>query len=362
MKINKSILNLKPYKLTSHKAWENSQDLDILKLDWNESTIPPSPKVLNAIKNYLNGSRLNWYPDTNNGKLLSAFANYANVSLNNIDYYASSDCLQEYLARLLIENNDTVLILGPTYDNFRVLAESFGANTHILNANKDNNFQPPFDLLEKKLDLLKPNVAYICNPNNPTGQIISPEKIVNLAKSFPKTAFIIDEAYFEFASVTCSDRVNSFRNIIISRTLSKAFGLASVRIGYVIANEYVIQMLKKIKNHKSISSFAQITALAALSDLDYVDKYKKNVSKGKRFFCNWLESKNYQHTIGEGNFVLVDFLENKDEIVEFLRLNNIFLRKYDHVSGMNSFVRVTIGTEEMMVRLTEKIDQFFQSE
>ena len=92
---NNSIKKIKPYKLSSHKIWDYVNDKNALKLDWNEATIKPSPLVINAIKNEIDNARLNWYPDVNNEELIKLIANYNNLSINQVQYFASSDCLHE---------------------------------------------------------------------------------------------------------------------------------------------------------------------------------------------------------------------------------------------------------------------------
>lgn len=360
MNINDSIVNLKPYKLTEHSAWDDFKNKEILKLDWNESTVPPSPLVRKYLTEYLELDRLNWYPDINNRSLLQKISDYTKMPEENIDYFASSDCIHEYLARIFLEVDDDVLILGPTYDNFRAVAEGFGSKIFIVNADEKNNFEIPLQKLKNKIKEINPTITYICNPNNPTGKIIDKKEIVKLAEKYPNTAFVVDEAYFEFSRISIASDVLKYKNIIVTRTFSKAFGLASARIGYLIANKFIINLLKKIKNHKSISSFAQISAFGALSDLDYMKANVENVIQGKILFCEWAKLKKFNVISGYGNFLLIDFGDLKDSIIDYLKSHKIYIRKYDHVKGMGTFTRITIGSSELMIRVCNKIDQFLK--
>ena len=108
------------------------------------------------------------------------------------------------------------------------------------------------------------------NPNNPTGKIIEIENIERIVKTFPDVLFIVDEAYYEFAKKSCCHLVFSNKNLIVTRTFSKAFGLASVRLGYVIAHPDLLNNLNKVRNGKSVNSLAQLCGIAALNDLDYL--------------------------------------------------------------------------------------------
>ena len=131
--VNKYLRNFTPYKLASHKIWtvDKFQREKILKLDWNEATIPPSPKVREQIQNLVNEpSFYQLYPSTYNEKLMKLLSEYVGLPKDNIQYFASSDSLHEYIAKLYITVGDPVLLLGPTYDNFRLTAEVCGADIY----------------------------------------------------------------------------------------------------------------------------------------------------------------------------------------------------------------------------------------
>ena len=139
--INKYLRNFTPYKVASHKIWgvDPSERKNILKLDWNEATVNPSPKVEERLKNLVNNPNFfNLYPATYNEKLHELLAKYVGLPMDNVQYFASSDSLHEYIAKLYITVGDPVLLLGPTYDNFRLTAEVCGAEIFFYNI----QFQP----------------------------------------------------------------------------------------------------------------------------------------------------------------------------------------------------------------------------
>ena len=140
---NKYLRNLKPYKLASHKIWSVNPDerQKILKLDWNEATIPPSPLVKKYILELLDEhSFFNLYPTTYNDKLLSLFSEYAEIPKENLQYFASSDALHEYICKVYISVGDPVMILGPSYDNFRLTCQANGAEVFYSNYKEDFTF------------------------------------------------------------------------------------------------------------------------------------------------------------------------------------------------------------------------------
>ena len=123
---NVNLKKIKPYKTSIAKAWTLSKHDKVLKLDWNESTVPPSPKVFESINKVIAEKNFNWYPNINN-KLLRIIAKYCDVKSENIEYFGSSDYLHEYIARAFICDNDKLVSISPTYDNFRAVAESYNA-------------------------------------------------------------------------------------------------------------------------------------------------------------------------------------------------------------------------------------------
>lgn len=354
---NNHITKLKPYKLASHKVWELMND-DVLKLDWNEATIQPSPKVKNALINFIEDGHINWYPDTNNVILIKELSSYCDIPYENIQYFGSSDYLHEYIARTFIQDDDKVLIVAPTYDNFRSTMESCGAMVDFFYLDKDFAFNA--NLFINKLNEFKPKIVYICNPNNPTGTIYDNKFIEELISKFQNTLFIIDEAYWEFTGITCKDLVKKYNNILICRTFSKAFALAGFRIGYVISSIEIISLLSKIRNPKNITALSQIAAIAALQDSEYMKEYVKEVNIAKFSFDKELREIGYEVFGIGGNFSLIKFRDNslKNEFINFLEMNKIFIRDYGHVSSMESCARITIGTTKQMRKVLNIIRGF----
>ena len=359
MFINKNLEKIIPYKLSSHEAWDFTDDSDTLKLDWNEATVKPSPKVIKRILKVINNGKLNWYPNINNVELINKIANYNSVKSEQVQYFASSDSLHEYIVRAFINSSDIVLSVSPTYDNFRAVAESHGANIHYYNL--DSNFNLDFKKLNEDLILIKPKVVYIVNPNNPTGTLYNTEELSALINKNRSILFIIDEAYYEFSKKTMSIHIGRFNNLMISRTFSKAFALASFRIGYLISSETNIEILNRIRNPKNISLFAQEAALAALEDLEYTENYVSSVLEAKIIFTNYLkELKWIKYYKGSGNFIFIKLKNNqlKNRFIKFLKQNKIFIRDYGHLQSTKNFVRITIGTKSQMKLVINQIKDF----
>lgn len=363
---NKYLRNLKPYRLASHKIWSVSPENrnTVLKLDWNESTIPPSPLVKERISSLINEPTFfNLYPTTNNESLLNALSEYVGLPKENIQYFAGSDALHEYICKVFISVGDPVLILGPSYDNFRLTCQANGADVYFSNYNDVFCFDK--SRFEEDIYKIEPAVVYICNPNNPTGNLLPIEYIEYLLTEYPDTLFLIDEAYYEFSGLTAKEFVRLYDNILISRTMSKAFGLANFRVGYLISSKDNIQFVNKIRNPKNLSTFAQEAALAALSDLDYMWSYVSEVHKGMDYFYQQtLKYKDYFTVYkSHGNFMLVQFISHdlKMSMMAYLAKDNIFVRDTTQSSLVMNCIRITIGTVPQMQRVLNSVNSFFDN-
>ena len=361
---NKYLRNLKPYKLASHKIWSVSPEerSEILKLDWNEASIPPSPKVKERILGILDEPCFfNLYPTTYNDELVSLLSDYVGLPKENVQYFGSSDALHEYICKVFISVGDPVMILGPSYDNFRLTCQANGADVFFSMYNDDFTFDPI--KFEADINKIEPAVVYICNPNNPTGNVHQQLYIEHLLNEFPDTLFLIDEAYYEFSGVTCKDLVTKYDNILISRTMSKAFALANFRVGYLIASKDNVQFVNRIRNPKNLTTFAQQAACGALSDTQYMWGYVDEVHKAMEEFAgSMLKHATYFKVLPSyGNFMMLRFpnYDKKKELLDYLAENNIFVRDTTQADCVKNCFRITIGTCEQMKRVAKVIDSFY---
>lgn len=354
--INKYLRNLSPYKVASHKIWEvkPEQRRDLLKLDWNEASVPPSPKVKERLTSLVEQEDAYFlYPSTYNEELMKLLTEYVGISPDNLQYFASSDALHEYLVRMFVSVGDPILLLGPTYDNFRLTCESQGGKIFIHEFEEGFRFNP--EAFEQSIRDISPSLIYVCNPNNPSGNVIDADYLKGLFRRFPDSIFLIDEAYYEFYGQTLKDEVLNFPNLFISRTFSKAFALANFRAGYLISDKENIQQISKIRNPKNFTTFAQEAVMGALSDTDYMWNYVKEVKAAKEIFEKELQSLDGVNRIfpSEGNFLLIEFKTPEVKADYFRRLTegNIFVRNLTHSKMLMNCLRITVGTREQMNRV-----------
>lgn len=364
---NKFIEKIIPYSSASHRIWDSDakDKSKIFKLDWNESTEQPSPKVKERIISLANkGDFYNLYPLTENKLLKSLLSKYLELPEENLQYFAGSDYIHEYISKVYLEKEDRVLILSPSYDNFRLTIESSGAKPFFSEVEEDFKFR--MDSFKKDIEKINPRLIYICNPNNPLGYIIPSNKIEELLVNYPETLFVIDEAYVEFSKRSCKELVRKYKNILITRTMSKAFALANFRLGYLISSKENIEEISKIRNPKNISTFAQEAAIGALSDIKFMEEYVEEVINARTIFLNFLEKYELFLNVyqSEANFVLIKFKDSeiKEKFIKFLLNREIYIRNLKHRPILVNCVRITIGTKVKMEEVSKIIDKFFMQQ
>lgn len=214
----------------------------ILRFDQNTSPVPGVPQVSLATS----FARLNEYPDGSYAELCAAAAGYCGVDPDGIVVGAGADDLIATCARTYLGPGRIAVISPPTYGLYRLISLVEGA--------------------EIATDTTGASLIWVCNPNNPTGELRSPSELAALARAHPEAAVVVDEAYFEFAGATCVDLIEAQPNLIVLRTLSKAFGFASLRVGYAVASAAVAAELNLRRAPASISGPAAAIAAAALRE------------------------------------------------------------------------------------------------
>lgn len=339
LKFRENIRRMKPYQ----PPLEGRGLGDYLLLDFNEMTIPPSPRVTRALKEFVDSGRLQIYPEY--GDLDSRIAQYAGVKPSQIMVTNGSDQAIDIIFRAFVENGDKVIIPTPSFAMFYQSAEIQGAKIlKPLYRKEDLSFP-----LKETLDLIDSDIKLlvICNPNNPTGTEVSRKDILTILKKArnKNVAILHDEAYFEFCGITAVDLIPDFKNLFITRTFSKQFGLASLRAGYILSQEENIKELLKIRGPYDVNMFAKIAIEAGIEDKDYAFRYINGIIKqSKPRLESFFKEKGIKYWPGAANFLLIK-PDNSKKLLEVLRLEGILVRprKGPNIDGT---IRVSIGTLE----------------
>lgn len=361
--INKYLRNLSPYKVASHKVWEvnSTERSQILKLDWNEATIPPSPKVKERILKIIQDDSIYpLYPSTHNPEIIELLADYLKVEKKNVQYFASSDSAHEYLVRVFVAPGDPVLVLGPTYDNFRLSCQTQGAQVYFKEY--ESGFSWNREGFERRIEEVNPSLIYICNPNNPSGTMVPAEDLIHMLTKYPDVVFLIDEAYAEFSGISIVSQVNQYDNLVVSRTFSKAFAMANFRAGYLVSCEENIMQISKIRNPKNVTTVTQEAVIGALMDIPYMNNYVTEVKQARTQFAESIQKLEFVEKVydSHGNFVLVEFTspEIKNTVCTYLAENQIFVRNLTHSKMLDCTLRITVGTKSQMQHVISILEKF----
>lgn len=362
--INSYLLNLRPYKTVVQEIWtRDAAEWDrILKLDWNEATVEPAPQVKEAILSFVASNNFfHLYPSTYNPELLSLLSQYAQVPEANVQFFASSDSLHEYIAKEYVSAGDKVLIMWPSYDNFRSTVEGSGAR--IVYSELDPGYRFNQEKFEEDILREQPKLVYLCNPNNPTGLLLELDEIEALLTNHPRTLFVIDEAYAEFAHQTANCMALTHGNILVTHTLSKAFALANIRFGYLVSSVDNIDAISRIRNPKNIPTLTQIAAVQALRNVEYMWEYVREVDEARAWFIDAIDRAGISRWLkvypSSANFVLMECrdITTRSAICYSLRKKDIYVRQLNQSSSLLSCFRVTVGKREQMQRVFDQICQ-----
>jgi histidinol-phosphate aminotransferase len=347
------VLDLSPYQATSSLEDIHAKPEQVpLKLDWNESTILPSPKVATAIKYFLeHDNHLNWYSTLNSTNLIHCLSEFYQIPKSYFLVSNGSDEALHTICATYLYEGDEVLVPSPTYQHFLVFARQEGAKITELHAS--NPFESNVDELIEALQAKYYKLCYLVSPNNPTGVCLENDEIERLLESSPNTLFILDEAYAEFARNSAYPLVKRYSNLLITRTFSKAYALAGLRIGYVMSNEQLIANLSRVFNPKSVNVLGQIAAMAALSDQAYLENFVTEVEKSQAFLIEELKKREIVSHPSKGNFMMIKVKEPK-KLVKALAVQGVYVRDRAHL--LEGYVRITLGTLEQTKDFLKRLD------
>lgn len=304
-----------------------------VKLASNENNYGPSPKVFEAIKEAL--TEIQTYPHRD-AELREKIASYCGTEKDNLIVGNGSDELLDLIFKTF---RGPVHATNPTYSEYRIFSEALGEKYAETDLKSDFSFDVKRFLSSAK----NARILVLCSPNNPTGTVISEKDFIDVLNTGKLT--VIDEAYAEFCGRSFIGLVRDYKNLIVMRTFSKAFALAGLRIGYLIADEKIIEALSKVKPPFSVNSLAQAAAIAALDDAAYMKNTVERIKADRGVLYNELCRK-YRTIKSESNFILFDVepAKSKDVYDQFME-RKIILRDFGEFRGFKGqYLRVSVGT------------------
>jgi histidinol-phosphate aminotransferase len=316
---------------------------EIEKLASNENQLGPSPLAIEAVRNALDD--INLYPESTAVELKADLAAHLGVKTENLVVGNGGEELLFLIAQTFINEGDEVIVASPSFGIYNTTTGLMGAKVKTVPfRNKNYDFEGFLEAVNENTKLL-----YICNPNNPTGNIVTGEDLDGFLARLPEDVVVIlDEAYYEYAVVD-PDYPDSLKylksrpNTVILRTFSKASGIAGLRVGYLIAAEHIAAEMNKVKLTFNVNRLAQEAARGALKDQDHiarsVELNYKSLSAMQAFF----DEEGLDYFESRANFIFVDVKKHSKDIFEALMRKGVIVRP-GYFWGWDSWIRVSSGT------------------
>ncbi len=307
----------------------------VVKLNTNENPFPPSPRVMAAIRD-VEAESLRRYPNPTGDVFRAAAAKLHGVTPDMILCGNGSDDILTIATRTFVPPGGTVAYPDPTYSLYPVLAQLQDARAAAV------PWADGYALPVEALVATGASAIFLANPNAPTGTFVPPAEVARLAAAFPG-AVLVDEAYVDFADDHCLGLVKDHPNVVVSRTLSKAYALAGLRFGYAVARPDVIAQMMKVKDSYNADAISVVAATAALQDQAYARDKWDQVREERGRVTAELERMGWRVLPSQANFVLATAPDGKGlDALLGLRRQGIIVRHFDK-PGLADKIRITIG-------------------
>lgn len=313
---------------------------DALRLDFNENTFAPSPKVMERLHK-ITAEGLTKYPEREPGERIAA--KHYGLNPDEVLLTNGVDEAIHLVCCAFLEEGGEALICTPGFFMYDVSVMMMTPNLRKVQA--DESLQFPF---EKFLAAIteRTKLIIVSSPNNPTGAVVSREHLLAIAKAAPQAVLMVDEAYYHFHGETTVGDLRAVPNLLVARTFSKAYGLANLRIGMLAGNAALMKYVRKVSSPYNVNGIALDCLTVALADEDYLAWYVEQVRVGRDRMMRGLDELGVPYFPSHANFVLMKIGPKHKELVAAMRKHGILLRDRSADPGCSGFVRITIGIEE----------------
>ena len=359
----KGVQQLKPY-IPGKPISELEREMgltNIIKLASNENPLGSSPKAITAMKEVMGEIEL--YPDGNGFELKKVLAQKHNVAMDCITLGNGSNDVLVLLTEAFLAAEHNAVYSQYCFAVYPIAVQAVGATHKQVPALSWQSDSPLGHDLEAMLAAIddQTRLVFVANPNNPTGNHLSEHVLNSFIAQVPKDVIVIvDEAYLEYSSldeqVDASQWLSEFPNLVVTRTFSKAYGLAGLRVGYALSHPDVANVLNRIRQPFNVNSLALVAAQYALHDYDFLQESRQENSAGMQILQQSCEKLKLRYVPSKGNFLLVDFQTDAADIYMKLLKSGIITRPVANY-GMPDCLRITIGTQAQMQRLDKAMEQ-----
>jgi len=317
---------------------------DALRLDFNENTFAASPRVIARLRE-TTAEELTKYPEREGVEAVCAA--HFGLDANQVLLTNGVDEAIHVVCAALLEEDDEAIICTPTFFMYEVSVRMMTPLLTRVQANEALAF--PY---ERFLAAITPRtkLVVICSPNNPTGAVVGREQVLAICAKAPQAAVMVDEAYYHFFGETVLGDVKTVPNLLVARTFSKAYGMASLRIGMLAGNAELMRFVRKVSSPYNVNGVALDCLPVALEDGAYVAWYAEQVRMGLARTMEGLRAMGVEFFPSHANFVLMKIGPKHAELVRAMRSRGVLLRDRSADPGCDGYVRITIGVEEHVTR------------
>jgi histidinol-phosphate aminotransferase len=344
----KAVLEMAPYSPpTAGRAGK-------LRLDFNENTVGCSPRVLAFLRERLTEDGLAVYPEY--GEAKQELAAFFGVPPDELLFTNGTDEAIQVLLNTYVDAGEEVLLLRPSYAMYRFYAQVAGAAIREIDYRAGDLAFPLEELLDRIGSATR--AVLIANPNNPTGTGVDVAAIGCILEKATNAAVLIDEAYFEFSGITVLPLVAEYPNLFVSRTFSKVYGMAAMRMGCLFSRAANIAYLHKAQSPYSVNALAALAARAAVQDRAYIENYVAEALAGRDLLRAGLDELGIPYYPSQANFILMRIGPRSIEVRDRLREKGVLVR--DRSYEIAGAVRVTVGTRAQVRRFLEELKEIWQ--
>ncbi|MGL4943028.1 MAG: histidinol-phosphate transaminase [Thermoguttaceae bacterium] len=340
----------------------------VIKLNTNENPYPPSEAVFEAIRRSAD-ARLSRYPDPFASEFRAAAAALHNVPENTILCGNGSDDLLTILTRTFVASGELLRLPYPSYVLYKTLAELQGAFAEEVRFNDDWSLPSAFSRTPE-VGLVDPKTAkrenrlqltFLPNPNSPSGTVVPKEQITRVVERLP-CPIVIDEAYADFAGISCADLVATSPKVIVTRTLSKSYALAGLRFGYCIAHPELISQMNKVKDSYNCDAISIAAATAAILDQEWLTATTQKIVATRERMETSMQQLGFRVVKSFANFTwnTHDSIPVRP-IYEHLKSHGILVRYMDYPQWGDG-LRISVGTDEQTDRCIELVEQYLTTQ
>jgi histidinol-phosphate aminotransferase len=319
----------------------------LLRLDFNESTVGPSARVVEAIR-ALTPAAYATYPEY--AGLTEAFARSLGVPASHVEAFNGADAAIHAVFDAYGERGAAFLTTTPTFGYYEPCAQQQGMVVDAVPYDADLAY--PLSTVADRL-ATGPRLFFVCNPNNPTGTLLRAEAILELARAAPETLVVVDELYAPFTGVSVLPASLELPNVVALHSLSKTAGLAAFRLGFAVADPDVLDRLRRVTGPYDINAFAVVAGLAALADPEHMRRYAAEVTAAAAWTRSQLQRLGVRHAGQGGNYLLVWPPGDCARVVRRLREAGVLVRSMAGKPVIDGSFRLTIGTCADMQRFIE---------